>query len=98
MTSSDYYVVMRKAGIAELKAHLSEYLRAVRRGEEVTVFDRETPIARIVRVGAPSGALRIRPARSGAPPIGKTRLAAPLARDFRGIDAVELLLEDRRKR
>ena len=98
MTSSDYYVVMRKARIAELKAHLSEYLRAVRRGEEVTVFDRETPIARIVRVGAPSGALRIRPARSGAPPIGKIRLAAPLARDFQGIDAVELLLEDRRKR
>jgi len=34
--------------IAELKSKLSEYLRSVRRGNEVVIKDRETPIARIV--------------------------------------------------
>jgi prevent-host-death family protein len=39
---------MSKVGIAELKAHLSENLRKVRRGRTLTVLDRDTPIARIV--------------------------------------------------
>lgn len=34
--------------IAELKSHLSEYLRSVRNGAEIIVKDRETPIVRIV--------------------------------------------------
>ena len=34
--------------IAEFKSHLSEHLRAVRRGHEIIVKDRETPIARVV--------------------------------------------------
>jgi len=34
--------------VAELKARLSEYLRAARRGHPVTVCDRDTPIARLV--------------------------------------------------
>lgn len=33
-------------GIRELKAHLSEYLRAVERGEQLTVTDRGRPVAR----------------------------------------------------
>lgn len=40
---------MRTAGIAELKAKLSEYLAFVRDGEEVVVTDRGRPIARISR-------------------------------------------------
>jgi prevent-host-death family protein len=39
---------MSKVGIADLRAHLSEYLRKVRAGRTLTVFDRQTPIARIV--------------------------------------------------
>ena len=39
---------MTKAGIADLKNNLSRYLAFVRGGGEVVVFDRETPIARIV--------------------------------------------------
>jgi prevent-host-death family protein len=39
---------MSKVRIAELKARLSEHLRKVRRGHTLTVFDRDTPIARIV--------------------------------------------------
>ena len=36
---------MKEVRIAELKARLSEYLRAVRRGETIAVLDRETPVA-----------------------------------------------------
>jgi prevent-host-death family protein len=39
---------MRRVGTADLKAHLSEHLRAVRAGEELVVMDRREPIARVV--------------------------------------------------
>ena len=48
MTSYDYHMTMKRIGVAELKARLSEHLRYVRRGHEVTVLDRDTPIARVV--------------------------------------------------
>jgi len=38
---------MKKAMISELKNRLSHYLRFVRRGESVLVYDRTRPIARI---------------------------------------------------
>lgn len=38
---------MKKARISELKNRLSYYLRFVRRGESVLVYDRDRPIARI---------------------------------------------------
>ena len=38
--------------ISELKAHLSEHLRDVRRGGRVTIYDRETPIAEIIGLGS----------------------------------------------
>ena len=39
---------MASVQIAELKNHLSAYLRKVRTGEEVVICDRKTPIAQIV--------------------------------------------------
>ncbi len=39
---------MKKVKIADLKNNLSRYLTHVRQGSEVTVLDRDTPIARIV--------------------------------------------------
>ena len=48
MTSRDYNLVMSNVRIAELKARLSEHLRAVRNGSTLTVLDRDTPIARII--------------------------------------------------
>jgi prevent-host-death family protein len=39
---------MNGAKIADLKNNLSRYLDQVRRGAEITVLDRDTPIARIV--------------------------------------------------
>lgn len=34
--------------IAEFKGRLSEYLRSVRKGHEIIIKDRETPIARVI--------------------------------------------------
>lgn len=49
MTCRDYNVVMKSGvGIAELKARLSEHLKAVRKGRTLTVLDRGTPVAQIV--------------------------------------------------
>ncbi|MBI2828109.1 MAG: type II toxin-antitoxin system prevent-host-death family antitoxin [Acidobacteria bacterium] len=39
---------MRSANIAELRNRLTQYLREVRRGEEIIVRDRQRPIAKIV--------------------------------------------------
>ncbi|MGH7447792.1 MAG: type II toxin-antitoxin system Phd/YefM family antitoxin [Longimicrobiales bacterium] len=38
---------MKQASVAELKARLSEYLAAARRGEDVIVTDRGRPVARL---------------------------------------------------
>src|SRR3990172_4833793 len=52
---------MKEVRIADLKARLSEHLRYVRRGHELTVLDRDTPIARLVPVEAPTGLAIRRP-------------------------------------
>jgi prevent-host-death family protein len=56
---------MQMVKIADLKNNLSRYLARVRRGAEITVYDRDTPVARIVpfvpadaRRGAAKGAAR----------------------------------------
>ncbi len=47
---------MKVASVSELKAHLSRYLRVVKRGGEVQVLERGVPVARLVGVaGAPAG-------------------------------------------
>jgi len=85
---------MTDVKIGEFKAHLSEHLRNVQRGDVVTVLDRRTPIARVVRHAGPPDALRVRE------PLGRVRrlrdipLPRPLALD---IDIVELLEEERQR-
>lgn len=39
---------MRSTNIADLRNHLTQYLREVRAGEEILVRDRQRPIAKIV--------------------------------------------------
>lgn len=47
---------MRTVGVKELKSRLSEYLRAVKRGEIVIVTERERPVAELRRpVQRPAG-------------------------------------------
>lgn len=81
---------MSDIGIAELKARLSEHLRAVRNGGTVTVFDRDTPIARIVPYAAPP--LEIRKARR------RLRDVKLPPRPAKRTDSLAILVEDRRRR
>ncbi len=81
---------MKTVGIAELKARLSEHLRAVRKGKTLTVMDRTTPVARIVPYAAEPIAVRratrrARDLRRPAPPVAPT-------------DSLAVLLDDRRRR
>lgn len=87
-------MTMRAVKIADLKSHLSSYLREVRAGKAVIVLDRNTPVARLVPIDAP-GDVAITPPARDAPPIGKVKLPPPA-----GVvrDVVNLLLEDRRRR
>lgn len=50
---------MKQVKIAELKDRLSEHLRAVEKGAEVVVTDRNRPIARIVPLLQPGRRVRV---------------------------------------
>ena len=91
MTISGHNLTMKQVRIAELKSRLSEYLRAVRRGETISVLDRETPIAQIVPVREKSALLVKKPA-PGTPPPNRVQLPKPLGVD---LDVLELLMEER---
>ncbi len=83
---------MKPVGVAELKARLSEYLRAVRKGHDLTIMDRDQPIARVVPYVA-SGSLVVREPLSEYRTLGDIPLPPPV---LMSVDVVELLLEDRR--
>lgn len=54
---------MAKAGIREIREHLSRYLRRVTRNhEEITITDRDQPVARLVPVAEARGRFRSRKA------------------------------------
>lgn len=91
LTTSGYHMVMKQVRIASLKARLSEYLRAVRRGETVTVLDRDTPIAQLVPVRERS-TLHVRKPAPGTPAPNRVHLPKPAALS---VDVVQLLLEER---
>ncbi len=81
---------MKSIGIADLKAHLSEHLRAVRKGRSLTVLDRATPVARLVPVSG--GPLEVREA---------TRRPRDLPRPPARVvptDSLAILLADRDRR
>ncbi|MBN1417754.1 MAG: type II toxin-antitoxin system prevent-host-death family antitoxin [Planctomycetes bacterium] len=59
--------------IAQLKARLSAYLDAVRRGETVTILDRKTPIARIVSLGDREDGFQMQAAEAAPREIGKVK-------------------------
>ena len=82
---------MKQVRIADLKARLSEHLRAVRAGESIAVFDRDTPVAQLIPVRQ-SRALRVQKPAPGAPPVHRIKVPkrAPL-----NVDVVQLLLEER---
>ena len=82
---------MKQVRIADLKARLSEYLRAVRRGETIAVLDRETPVAQIIPIRDRT-TLRVRKPAPGTPPPNRVRVPKPAKLS---VDVVQLLLEER---
>lgn len=85
---------MRRVKIADLKDRLSEHLRAVEKGAEVVVTDRDRPIARIVPILQPGRRARILPPRLTFPSIRDRRRT----RAGWAISSTELLLEERQER
>ncbi len=84
--------ITKNVRIAELRARLSEWLHKVRRGLTLTVFDRDTPIARIVPYSAEGEALAVRKPLGRVRSLHRVSLPPPLRLD---IDIVDILLEER---
>ncbi|MGH2737132.1 MAG: type II toxin-antitoxin system Phd/YefM family antitoxin [Actinomycetota bacterium] len=85
---------MRHVKIAELKDRLSEHLRAVEKGAEVVVTDRDRPIARIVPLPRSARRFRIlQPSRRFSDIRDRRRSRAGWE-----ISSTELLQEERRER
>jgi len=81
---------MKSVGIAELKAHLSHYIHAVRKGQTVTILDRKEPVARMVPITA---GRRVLQTQRAIRPIQELTLPPALSGK---VDSLAALLEDRR--
>jgi prevent-host-death family protein len=85
---------MTRVKITELKARLSAYLAEVRSGGEVLVYDRATPIARLVPITNAQDDLQI--ITESSPPTALRRIKG--VRPLKAIDLDKLLGELRRDR
>jgi prevent-host-death family protein len=85
---------MTKAKVSELKARLSAYLAEVRTGETVVVYDRATPIARLVPFAEDAGDLVVIPAEDAPTTVKKLKGVRPSSQ----VDSDALLRELRRDR
>jgi len=83
-----------KVKISELKAKLSAYLDAVRRGQTITVLDRKTPVAQLSPVADRGRGLRV--AAASRPPADIRDVKG--VRPRRPVDVVEILREARGER
>ena len=91
MVTRDHIGFMKKVGIAQLKAHLSEHIRSVRNGGEVLVMDRGEPVARLVPLERKK-TLIIHPATRS---FASVELPPPPERP---VDSLAALLEERGER
>jgi prevent-host-death family protein len=85
---------MERVKIGELRRHLSQWLCAVEHGTEIEITDRNRPIAWLVPVPTGSPRIRLRPPRRRFADV-RDKPCRPARWP---LDAVALLLEDRRKR
>lgn len=92
---------MRRASIAVLKAHLSEYVDAAKADEEVIVADRNKPVARLGPVNVPVhgeatliGLVRAGLARTAVRALPRDFWQRPRPRD-REACALAALIEER---
>ena len=93
--------VKRTASVVQLKARLSECLRIVKSGGELTVTERGIPVARIVPLDPAErkSTRRLRLAGAGVVKTGRGRvpkvLQSPPSGPSVGADVLDALLEDR---
>jgi prevent-host-death family protein len=85
---------MKRAQIAELKAHLSKYLAQVRTGDTVIVCDRNTPIARLVPYQEADARFVVHEPTRPAAALRTLRGVKPR----RAVDVVALLRDGREQR
>lgn len=85
---------MISVNIATLKAKLSFYLGQVKRGQEVLVLDRKSPVARMIPSGAGQDDLLLTEASRSPATLGAIR--SPRLR--RRTDSTRILREDRDRR
>ena len=92
---------MKTTAISELKAHLSDYLKQVKSGNEVLVTDRGKPVARIVPISnkTRSRGSFSRMEKEGLIKLGSGKLpndfwTMPRAEDTHGL-VLKALLEER---
>ncbi len=89
---------MERATVSKLKNNLSAYLRKVRAGQSIVIYDRDIPIARLERIEAGGGTQRLVSlaargiTRPPVRPLSGRRLEAllakPLAAKARVVDAL----------
>lgn len=85
---------MKRIKIAELKSQLSRHLRAVERGAEIEVTDRDRPIARIVPIPRENREVVIVPRELDPSTLRGVRIKPAKWPK----SSLSLLLEDRRSR
>jgi len=90
-------VIQTEAGIRELKARLSAYLRQVKAGGTVIITDRGQPIGRIVPLGQPTEVQLEALSQAGLIAWSGEKLLplAPVAQAKGDRTVADLLLEDR---
>ena len=102
-----YNSYMQKATVSNLKNNLSAYLRRVRAGHAVVIYDRDVPIARLERIESSGrGADRLALLRAQGvtrPPVRplsaeklRASLSTPVRRAARAVDALRLDREEGR--
>ncbi len=77
---------MESTGVAELKAHLSSYLKRVKAGREFLITERGLPVAKLVPLGIAEqrGSRLERLAKAGTIVLGKGRVRRSLLRPLKG--------------
>jgi prevent-host-death family protein len=88
--------VKKEVRIAALKAHLSEYVRAAQKGDEILIKDRHTPVARLVSASDSPWSLGIIPAKRRGK--GTHEMRSVLLRGLKPCDAAKVLASVREER
>ncbi|MGQ0504241.1 MAG: type II toxin-antitoxin system Phd/YefM family antitoxin [Myxococcaceae bacterium] len=88
---------MIKVSASNLKAKMGQYMKAVRAGKEVTITDREEPVARIVpyRRQEEEASLEAIGRDPTAPALGKLKIRGT---SRKRLDTLSVLLKDRDSR